>query len=92
MSLNGKVHCVFYVPVRSHNKIHKAPRNTKYERRDYERVVAESIEWFMEDQAFLPTLFSLSRQEVVSLSQSSSVSPVELTDRRREEGVGEELN
>jgi hypothetical protein len=46
----------------------------------------------MEDQAFLPTLFSLSRQEVVSLSQSSSVSPVELTDRRREEGVGEELN
>jgi hypothetical protein len=34
----------------------------------------------------------LSRQQVVSLSQSSCVSPVELTDGRGGEGVGEEPN
>ncbi len=31
-----------------------------------------------------------SRQQVVSLSQSSGVSPVELTDGERGEGVGKE--
>jgi hypothetical protein len=34
----------------------------------------------------------LSRQQVVSLSQSSIVSPVELSDGRGGEGVGEEQN
>ncbi len=47
---------------------------------------AESIEWFIEDQAFLlsydlaprPLPPPLSCQQLVYLSQSSSVSPVEL--------------
>jgi hypothetical protein len=61
---------------------------------------AESIEWFLEGQAFLrsydsapcpPTSpFPPSREQVVSLSQFSSVSPVELTDGRRGGGLGEE--
>jgi hypothetical protein len=49
----------------------------------------ESIEWFTEDQAFLrwfgfcpPPSSPLSRQQLVSLPQSSSVSPVEFTDGR----------
>jgi hypothetical protein len=54
---------------------------------------AESIELFKEDQAFLrsndlapPPLTPLSRQQVLSLSRSSCVSPVELTNG---EGGGE---
>ncbi len=57
---------------------------------------SESIEWFIEDQAFSPSYDlappPLSRQKVVSLAQSSCVSPVEMNDGRREEGVGEEPN
>ncbi len=60
---------------------------------------AESIEWFIEDQAFLqsndsspawPTFYHspLSRHQAVSLSQSSFVSPVKLTVGRWGEGVG----
>ncbi len=51
---------------------------------------AENIKWFMEDQAFLPsyhlappTTFPLSREQVVSRSQSSCMSPVDLSDGRR---------
>jgi hypothetical protein len=55
------------------------------------RLSPESIEWFIEDQAFLRSydsaprpphylLSPVSRQQVASLSQSSCVSPVELTD------------
>ncbi len=48
---------------------------------------AESSEWFIEDQAFLRSYDSAPRpppplQQVASLSQSSFVSPVELTDLR----------
>jgi hypothetical protein len=54
----------------------------------------ESIKWFIEDQTFSPLYDSAplpspsnphppSRQQVVSLSQSSYVSPPELTDWRR---------
>ncbi len=39
-----------------------------------------------------PPLPTLSRQQIVSLSQPSCVSPVELTVRRRGDGVGEEPN
>jgi hypothetical protein len=50
---------------------------------------AESIELFIEEHAFLqsydssslPSPSPLSRQQIVSLSQSSCVSPVEFTDR-----------
>ncbi len=62
-------------------------------------VSAESIEWFIEDQAFsssydlafLPPL--LTRRHVVSLSQSSCVPPVKLTDGRGQGGrvVGEKI-
>jgi hypothetical protein len=53
--------------------------------------VAESIEWFVADQAFLwsydsaprpPPSLSLSRQQVFHLSQSSCVLPVELIGER----------
>jgi hypothetical protein len=52
----------------------------------------DSVEWFVEDQAFLPShdlappppLPHFVMHQVVSLSQSSCLSPVELTDR----GVG----
>ncbi len=52
--------------------------------------VPESIKWFTENQAFWlsydlvppPPHPPLSRHEVVSLSQSSCLSPVQLTDRR----------
>jgi hypothetical protein len=55
---------------------------------------------FLETQAFLrsyvpaprPLSSPLSRQQVVSLSQASCVSPVELTDGRGGEGVGDEPN
>ncbi len=58
----------------------------------------ESTEWFTEFQAFLlsydsaprPPLYPLSRQQVVSLSQPSCVSPVEFTGGG--DGVGEEPN
>ncbi len=59
------------------------------------------IESFLEDQAFLrsydsaprPPPIPLSRQQVISFSQSSCVSPVELTDRRGGKGVhGQEPN
>jgi hypothetical protein len=61
---------------------------------------SESIEWFIEDKAFLrsydlaPSPSPLSHQLVVYLHQSSSVSPpTELIDGRvGEEGSGEELN
>jgi hypothetical protein len=61
---------------------------------------SESIELFIKDQAFLWSyesapphpLSPLSREQVVSLSQSSHVSPVELTDGRVGEWVGEEPN
>jgi hypothetical protein len=68
----------------------------------FELVKTESIEYFIEDQAFLrsydsaprqpPFLPPLSHQQVVSLSLSFCVSPAELTDGRRGEGVGEEPN
>jgi hypothetical protein len=56
---------------------------------DVQSCVPESIQWFLETQAFL-WLYSmiwllspspLSRQHVASLSKSSCVSPVDLTDR-----------
>jgi hypothetical protein len=61
---------------------------------------AESIELFIEDQAFSPSYElsptppynPFSRDQVVSLSQSSYGSPIELTDRRGGEGVEEEPN
>jgi hypothetical protein len=54
----------------------------------------QSAEWITDDQAFLRSynsllthpLSTLSRHQVVSLSQSSSVSPVAFTDGRRGEG------
>ncbi len=56
---------------------------------------SESIEWFIEDQAFLRSYESSKRpppfllpSPAVSLSQSSSVSPVELSDGRRGAGGG----
>ncbi len=60
----------------------------------------ESIEWYKEDHAFLWSYYSaprpppspLSHQQVVPLSQSSSVSPVGLTDGRGGKGMGEEPN
>ncbi len=56
----------------------------------------ESIKWFIEDQACspsydlapLPPPFPLLRQQVLSLSQSSCVSAVELTDGSVGWGVG----
>jgi hypothetical protein len=54
---------------------------------------AESIEWFIDDHAFSP-LYGLAPPpllfswQVVSRSQSSCVSPVELTDGRGERGGG----
>jgi hypothetical protein len=58
---------------------------------------SESIEQFIEGQAFLPSYDSapppqLSRQQVVSLSQSSCGLPVEPTDGRWGDGVDEEPN
>jgi hypothetical protein len=58
---------------------------------------SESIEQFIEDQAFLSSYDSaspppLSRQKVVSLSQSSCGLPVEPTDGRWGDGVDEEPN
>jgi hypothetical protein len=47
-----------------------------------------AVEWLGSS----PTPSPLSRQQVVSLSQSSCVSPVELTDGRVWEGAGEEPN
>ncbi len=52
---------------------------------------AESTEWLIDDQAFLrsygsaprPSPYPLAPQQVVSLSLSSCVSPVELTDEER---------
>jgi hypothetical protein len=60
-------------------------------------AIAEIIELYVEDQASSPSSVmtppsSLSRVQVVSLSQSSCVSPLELTDGREEEGLGEEPN
>ncbi len=60
----------------------------------------ESIERFIEDPAFLRSVDSapcpppspLCSHQVVSLSQSSCVWPAKLTERRGEEGVGEEPN
>ncbi len=62
-------------------------------------VLPESIKWFIEDQAFWRPYDSAPRRlpsplfhlQVVSLSPSLCVSPVELTDGRGE-GVGEEPN
>jgi hypothetical protein len=59
---------------------------------------AESIELFIEDQAFSPShelsptppYTPFSRDQVVSLSQSSYGSPIELTDMSGGELVGEE--
>ncbi len=64
------------------------------------KLYLESIQWYIQDQACSPSndlaspppppfLFPLSYHQVVSLSQSSCVSPVELTDGRWG-GVGEE--
>ncbi len=58
-------------------------------------ITPESIEWSIEDQNFLrlyvwygssptPPPPTFSSQQIVSLSQSSCVSPVELTDERGE--------
>jgi hypothetical protein len=66
---------------------------------DWRGGLKESIEGFIEDRAFLrlyesaqhPPPFPFSCQQVFSLSQSSSVSPVELTDRR-DRGIGVEPN
>jgi hypothetical protein len=62
-------------------------------------VIPESVEWFTEEQAFLRSYDSaphppsslppLSGEQFVSLSQSSCVSPVELTYGREKRG-GEE--
>jgi hypothetical protein len=57
----------------------------------------ESIEQFIEDQAFFSSYDStppppLSRQQVVSLSQSSCGLPVEPTDGRWGDGVDEVPN
>ncbi len=58
----------------------------------------ESIECFLEDHGFRiirllsPPLHHLFCQQDVSLSQSSCVSPVELTDGRVGGRVDEELN
>ncbi len=57
---------------------------------DFTALHTENIELFVEDQAFLrsydsalrPPTPPLSRLQLVSLSQSSCVSPIELTDRR----------
>jgi hypothetical protein len=57
----------------------------------YEALHTEHIELFIEDQAFLwsydsaprPPPPPLSHLQLVSLCQSSCVSPIELTDRRR---------
>jgi hypothetical protein len=65
----------------------------------YEPWSSESIELFIEGQVFLlsndlapaPPLPSISRQQVVSLAKSSCVSPVELTDMRREREWGKSL-
>ncbi len=59
--------------------------------------MAESIVLYVEDQASSPSSdlappSPLSRVQAVSLSRSSWVSPVEITDGRRREGLGEELN
>ncbi len=51
-------------------------------------IRAENIEWFIEDQAFSPPSPPLFRQQDVSLSQSSSVPPVELTYGRGGGGGG----
>ncbi len=57
----------------------------------------ESVQWFIEAQASLrsydmaPRPSPFSRQQVVSLSHSSYVSPIELTDIRGG-GVGKEPN
>ncbi len=65
-------------------------------------IGSESIEWFKEDQAFLMSYVSapipVSRQQLVSLSQSFCVSPVDLTQEggprggECDEGMGEEQN
>ncbi len=50
-----------------------------------QQLPPESIEWFIEDQAFLPSDYfppPPPSQQVVSLSQYSCVLPVELTDGR----------
>jgi hypothetical protein len=60
-------------------------------------VNTESIEWLMEDQAFLGSYDSaarpppLSRQQVGSLSQSPCVSRVELTDGGRKGWVRSQI-
>ncbi len=62
-------------------------RKTKKERQfaDVQEIGSKSIKCVIEDQAFsydfTPPHSPLSRQQVVSLSQPSSVSRVELTDR-----------
>ncbi len=63
---------------------------------NFKVLVPESIEWFKEDQAFSqsyvlasPPPNPLFRQQVVSLSQSSCVSPVQLTDGRGGKRGGE---
>ncbi len=50
--------------------------------------IAENIEWIIEDQAFSPSYsFTFSRQNLVSLSLSSCVSPTEyICIRRRNRG------
>ncbi len=59
---------------------------------------SESIERFLEGQAFLRTYAfvfppsNLSRQQFISLSQSSCMSPVDLTDGRSGGGDGRETN
>jgi hypothetical protein len=59
------------------------------------RYVPESIELFLEDQAFLRSYDSAPRpstEKVVSLSRSSCVPPVELTDGGVGAGSGREPN
>jgi hypothetical protein len=72
----------------------KKLKNCQKEQHKY-TVPAESIEWFIEGQVFSlsyyfapPHPLPLSRRQIVSLSQFSCVSPVEISDGREVEGGG----
>ncbi len=68
-------------------------RNFEISSSPWPPVMAECIELYVEDQASSPSSdlappSPLARVQVVSLSQSSCVPPVELTDGREEGRVG----